>query len=77
MILLVSLFSKNTTPTAWMMAVRISVPIPVPFLGWITSAEHYWITFAERRRIPAIPKKNTGRFQSKNLAEPTEAHHDV
>jgi hypothetical protein len=49
MILLVSLLSKNTTPTAWMIAVRISFPIPVPFLGWITSAEHYWITFAARR----------------------------
>jgi len=34
-----------------MMAVRIAVPISVPFSEWVTSAEHYWITFAERRSV--------------------------
>ena len=31
------------------MAVRSSFPIPARLLEWVTSAKHYWITFAERR----------------------------
>ena len=30
------------------MSVRISFTIPVPFSGWVTSAERYWVTLAER-----------------------------
>jgi hypothetical protein len=35
----------QTALRAWMMAVRVSFPIPVPFSEWVTSAEHYWVTF--------------------------------
>jgi alcohol dehydrogenase (NADP+) len=37
------------------MAVPISLTIPVPFSDWVTSAKHYWITLAARRRVGKTP----------------------
>ena len=40
------------------MAVPISFTIPVPFSEWVTSAKHYWIIFAARRREGVDQEEN-------------------
>jgi len=44
----------TNTPAARMMTLLISRPFPVPLSEWVTSAEPYWSTLAERPRPQSL-----------------------
>src|ERR1035438_5578862 len=55
---------KNTT-SVWDASPLISLPFPVPFSEWVTSAEFYWSTLAKRPR--PIPAYRSFRYQRERL----------